>query len=151
MKIKLEISQQEYPEVRQMLENAGFEITEGDDADFIMHQSNLFLTHLPVRNRKGEKLHLPVEDIITLESFGHNIDINATGDVFQSSDSLKGIQELLDPKVFVRISNSVIINRRHIKEIIPTFSMKFKVRMDNGSIVEVTRSYYHSFREFFNI
>ena len=50
-----------------------------------------------------------------------------------------------------RISNSVIINRRHLKEIIPSFSMKFRLRMSDGSIVEVTRSYYSSFKEAFRI
>ena len=94
---------------------------------------------------------MAVEDIIYMESYGHSIDVVSDKGRFQSSEPLKNLLTVLDSTMFVRISNSVIINRRKLKEIIPSFSMKFKLRMSNGDIVEVTRSYYNSFREYFRI
>ena len=53
---------------------------------------------------------------------------------------------MLDPKQFIRVSNSVIINRNMIREIRPTFSQKFILTMKDGSRADVTRSYYNSFK-----
>ena len=86
-----------------------------------------------------------------MESYGHSIDVVCQQGRCQSNETLRELISMLDPTVFVRISNSVIINRRHVREIIPGFSMKFRVRMSDNSIVEVTRSYYNSFKEFFRI
>ena len=150
-KIRLEISEDNYSQIKEMLENSGFTVTVEDDEDYTLLQKNLHLSHLSVRNRVGDRVHVPVEDIIYMESYGHSIDVICTSGRYQSSEPLKQLLAALDPTVFVRISNSVIINRHHLREIIPSFSMKFRLKMSDGSIVEVTRSYYSSFREFFRI
>ena len=150
-KVRLEISADSFEEIRKMLEKSGFSITAEDDEDYILLQKQLHVSHLSVRNYEGERIHVPVEDIIFMESYGHSIDVICTKGRYQSSQSLKQLLESLDPAIFIRISNSVIINRRHLKEIIPSFSMKFRLRMSDDSIVEVTRSYYSSFREAFRI
>ena len=45
----------------------------------------------------------------------------------------------------------MIIARRHVKKIRPALSMKFILTLSDGTVVDVTRSYYSAFREFFNI
>lgn len=150
-KVRLEINEESFEEIREMLEKSGFRVTDEDDEDFILLQKDLHVSHLSVRNYDGNRIHVPVEDIIFMESYGHSIDIFCTNGRYQSSQPLKQLLESLDPAIFIRISNSVIINRRHLKEIIPSFSMKFRLRMSDGSIVEVTRSYYSSFKEAFRI
>ena len=150
-KVRLEINEENFEEIREMLEYSGFSVTVEDDEDYILLQKDLHISHLSVRNRVGDKIHVPVEDIIYMESYGHSIDVICTSGRYQSSQPLRQLLEVLDPAIFVRISNSVIINRRHLKEIIPSFSMKFRLRMSDDSIVEVTRSYYSSFREYFRI
>ena len=150
-KVRLEINEESFEEIREMLEKSGFRVTDEDDEDFILLQKDLHVSHLSVRNYDGNRIHVPVEDIIFMESYGHSIDVFCTNGRYQSSQPLKQLLESLDPAIFIRISNSVIINRRHLKEIIPSFSMKFRLRMSDGSIVEVTRSYYSSFKEAFRI
>jgi len=150
-KVRLEINEESFEEIREMLEKSGFTVTDEDDEDFILLQKDLHVSHLSVRNYDGDRIHVPVEDIIFMESYGHSIDVFCTNGRYQSSQPLKQLLESLDPAIFIRISNSVIINRRHLKEIIPSFSMKFRLRMSDGSIVEVTRSYYSSFKEAFRI
>ncbi len=150
-KVRLEINEESFEEIREMLEKSGFRVTDEDDEDFILLQKDLHVSHLSVRNYDGDRIHVPVEDIIFMESYGHSIDVFCTNGRYQSSQPLKQLLESLDPAIFIRISNSVIINRRHLKEIIPSFSMKFRLRMSDGSIVEVTRSYYSSFKEAFRI
>ena len=150
-KVRLEINEESFEEIREMLEKSGFSVTTEDDEDYILPQKDLHVSHLSVRNYDGDRIHVPVEDIIFMESYGHSIDVFCTTGRYQSSQPLKQLLESLDPAIFIRISNSVIINRRHLKEIIPSFSMKFRLRMSDGSIVEVTRSYYSSFKEAFRI
>ena len=150
-KVRLEINEESFEEIREMLEKSGFSVTTEDDEDYILLQKDLHVSHLSVRNYDGDRIHVPVEDIIFMESYGHSIDVFCTNGRYQSSQPLKQLLESLDPAIFIRISNSVIINRHHLKEIIPSFSMKFRLRMSDGSIVEVTRSYYSSFKEAFRI
>lgn len=149
-KIRLEVNQDDYQAISETLRAAGFAIVD-DNEDYVLNELNLHQAYLLVKDRTGDRIHLPVEDIIYMESYGHSIDVMTPKGRYQSSDPLKRISELLDPSVFIRISNSAIINRKHLKEIIPSLAMKFRLRMSNGDIVEVTRSYYSSFREQMNI
>ena len=60
-------------------------------------------------------------------------------------------QIILDNTKFIRVSNCAIIARLHVKRIKPSISMKFILTMSDGSLVDVTRSYYSSFKDFFGI
>ena len=72
-------------------------------------------------------------------------------DKFRINERLKNLAVILDPKVFIRISNSVIISVNHIENIRPAFTQKFVITMKNGAKVDVTRSYYYVFKEFIGI
>ena len=61
------------------------------------------------------------------------------------------LEAQLDPREFLRVSKSVIISRRHVKQIRPSLSMKYVLTLTDGTLVDVTRSYYSDFRRFFNI
>ena len=150
MKIRLEVNQDDYQKISDILTKAGFEVVD-EGEDYLLSENGLHPVHFLVRDEKGDKIHIPVADIIYMESFGHNIDVISISGRYQTSDPLKRILSLLDPAQFIRISNSVIINRAQLKEIIPSLAMKFRLRMSNGDLVEVTRSYYASFREIFHI
>ena len=58
---------------------------------------------------------------------------------------------LLPAREFIRISKSVIIAKSSVKKIRPALTMKFVLTLSDGSLVDVTRSYYTNFRRFFNI
>ena len=45
----------------------------------------------------------------------------------------------------------MIIAGKHVKKIRPSLSMKYILTMTDGTLVDVTRSYYSEFRRFFNI
>ena len=52
---------------------------------------------------------------------------------------------------FIRISNSVIIARKSIKKIKPSLSCKYLLTLEDNSIIDVTRTYYYKFKDFFDI
>lgn len=149
MKISLSISDESLEEVTKFLTKKGIEID--DDAEFILLQKDKYPGHITARNSDGERNVISVSDIVTIESYGHTVEIHTTDKVFTTTERLYQLEKTLDPHKFLRVSNSVIISSSQIKEISPTFSMKFTLKMKNGSRVDVTRSYYSKFKEFFGI
>ena len=149
VKIKLSVSDDCFEEISRLLTEHGIEID--DDAELILIQRDRYPDHLAVRDRRGDKAVIATDDIVTIESYGHTIELHTLSGVFTASQQLYRFEEMLDPKKFIRISNSVIISRAQIQSISPTFSMKFTLKMKNGDKVDVTRSYYGRFKEFLGI
>ena len=149
MKIKLAVSDERLPELTEALTRAGFELD--DAADLVILERDRWISHLAVRDAAGSRVHLAVEDVVFLESFGHTVTVHCLDGTYQTSDRLYQLCMMLDPKRFLRISNSVIIQRSRVRQIRPSLSMKFVLLMADGSRVDVTRTYYNSFKEFFGI
>lgn len=150
MKIKLDISNERYDEIKFALEERGIEID--DTADLVLSETNSFIDNLTVREKETNTRNiLSVEDIVYIESFGHAVEVQTQEALYQATDRLYRIVSLLDPAKFLRISNSVVIARNKVKRITPTLSSKFILTMANGKSVDVTRSYYYIFKEYFEI
>ena len=81
----------------------------------------------------------------------HSVEVHTRDKTYQAMDRLYKIVNLLDPNKFLRISNSVVINTDKVKKITSTLSMKFILTMSDGKSVDVTRSYYYIFKEYFDI
>lgn len=150
MKIKLAVSRERYAEVERLLTQRG--ITVDADGDFVLTENNRYPDRLMVRNGdSGERVILPVEDIVLIEAFGHSLAVHTLGKSYEVSQRLYKILGTLEPEKFLRISNSVVIAKDKVTSISPTFSMKFVLTMANGQKVDVTRSYYYLFKESFGI
>ena len=150
MKIKLAVSKQRYAEVETTLTQCGLEID--DNADFTLSENNRYIDRFLVRDPlSDDRVFLPVDEIVLIEAFGHTMEIYTQNKSYQMSDRLYKILNMLNPDNFLRISNSVIISRNKVKSISPTLSMKFILTMQNGKKVDVTRSYYYIFKEYFGI
>lgn len=150
MKIKLAVSDESYEEVSRFLAEKGIELD--DEADFILTQRDKYVSHISVRDpRTGGRSHLAVDEIVFIETFGHTVEIHTERETFQTADRLYQLAAVLDPEQFLRISNSVIIAKRKVRQINPAFSMKFVLIMTNGARVDVTRSYYNIFKDAFHI
>lgn len=150
MKIRLDVSDARYAELEKELLDRGIEID--DSAELILSERDLFVDHLIATDaREKEKVRVPADDIVCIESYGHSVEIYTENESFKTSSRLHHLIAVLDPDSFVRISNSVIISKKKVKKIKPSFSSKFILTMTNGRIVDVTRSYYNIFKEEFGI
>ena len=150
MKVKLVLNKQRYDEIKELLTAHGIEID--DAADLVLSENNRFLDNLIVKDIiKNERIMIPVEDIIYIETFGHNVEVYTKENTYQATDRLYKIMNQLNPEKFLRISNSVVIQKDKIKSISSTLSMKFILTMSNGKRVDVTRSYYYIFKDSFGI
>ena len=149
MKIRLLVSETHREAITEKLEKAGFQID--DEAPFLLSETQVHPVFLNVRDSRGERMRLATEDIIFMESYGHRVEVHTAQGTYQAADRLYQLAETLDREHFVRVSNSVIISKNHVRKIRPALSMKFVLTMDDGTLVDVTRSYYYAFKEFFGI
>lgn len=148
MKIKLSVSKDLYPLLLEKLSTAGFEIS--NDAELILTENKENIDYISCK-KDGEAHHIPVEGIVYIESMGHDVFIHTKSECFKSADRLWQFEKSLNPDVFLRISNSVIINTKTVKGIKAALSQKFVVTLSQGSKVDVTRSYYYIFKNKFGI
>ena len=150
MKIKLAVSKEHYNEIKAALLERGIEID--DTADLVLSEYNQYVDNLMVRDMNtNERIFLPIDDVVSIEAYGHTIEVHTRNSTYQAMDRLYKIASLLDPERFLRISNSVIIAKEKIKRIMPTLSMKYVLTLVDGRKVDVTRSYYYIFKENFGI
>lgn len=148
-RIKLSVQPENYKEVENELTRREIEIAE--DAEYELIERVGGSAYLPVKDDKGDKLSIPIDDIIFLESFGRNIAIHTIKQIYTSNARMYQLEEQLISKGFLRVSNSIIIARKKIIRIRPTLSSKFVLTMEDSSLVDVTRSYYAQFRREFGI
>lgn len=144
MKVKLIASDEHYDELARELHSLGIEID--DEARLVLQEADAWLNHLTCR--KGNELHrVATKEIIYIESLSHDVLVHTAQDVFKAGERLWQLVSQLNPQEFLRISNSVIVAREQIRSIKPALSQKFLITMSDGSRVDVTRTYYHAFRE----
>lgn len=154
MKIKLAVNDDDYDKIKNELEEHGIETD--DDSDLILSKTNNFIDTMIVKDKDkntntNELVVLSCEKIVYIESYGHSIYVHTSDNTYQMNERLYRIMNQLDGNLFLRVSNSVIVSKKHIKKINPTLSMKFILTMSDSSHVDVTRSYYYAFKEAFDI
>lgn len=110
LRIKLLVSDMRYDEIEQELVSKGFVIDE--DASLLLTEKDLFVNHLIARSiSDNERIRIEADEIIVIESFGHDIVIQTAQGEFKAGERLYQLERLLDPEQFLRISNSVIVAR----------------------------------------
>ncbi len=148
MKIRLMVSEEHFSQIASELIAKGFEID--DSAELILSEKNVYADRI-IGKQGDEIFRLKTSEISHIESFAHDVIAHSGGVEYKISERLRRLEEILNPKEFVRISNSVIVSANHIKSIKPTLGQKFVLTMSDGCKVDVTRSYYYIFKEFFGI
>lgn len=148
LKIKLEVSRENFKEVEETLLKLGFELS--DDAEYILIEKNRYSDYISCRN-EDTSCHILTKDIIFIESMGHDITLHTKEKSYKCSENLTQLEKNLNPNEFIRISKSVIISKKEVKAIRAGLSQKFLVTMSNNAKVDVTRTYYYIFRNEFGI
>ncbi len=149
MKIRLSVPEEKKPPVGEELARHGIEVSE--DAEYTLIETPRSHSFLNVRDKESRAVRLSADQILYIESFGKDIEVHTLQETYYAQDRIYRLEELLDPREFIRISKSVIIAKSCVKKIRPALTMKFVLTLSDGSLVDVTRSYYTDFRRFFNI
>lgn len=83
---------------------------------------------------------IEVKDIIRIEAFGDYSKLHTSAGTFVSNYGISALEEKLDPKIFMRVHRSSIINIGRIKEL-NKYGKSYDVVMQNGDVVRVSRGY----------
>ena len=86
-------------------------------------------------------LLIPCEEVIFIEASGDYTSVHTTGKKYLHTETLKTLESVLDPAVFVRIHRSCIVNVRFIKELISHYNGDYTVALGNGGRLKLSRNY----------
>lgn len=143
MKVKLICKDKNEKIYSEMLIKGGFVVS--DDYDLLLKEVDYEEEYILGKKDDYTK-KIIIKDVFLVESFGHKVYVITNDKQYQSSHKLFEFEHKYERQGFFRVNQSQIINLKHIKKIKPLINYKIKVILDNGSIVYVTRSYYHKFK-----
>jgi two-component system LytT family response regulator len=89
----------------------------------------------------GRVYFVRVDEIAWVESEGNYVRIHAGKETHFLRDTLGGMEARLDPRKFVRIHRSVIVNVESIKELQPLFSGDYTVILHGGGRLTMSRGH----------
>jgi len=87
----------------------------------------------------GRVFFVRAEDIDWVEASGNYVKIHTKSEAHLLRESMKNMEAKLDPKVFVRIHRSAIVNIDRIKELEPWFHGEYVVIMRDGTRLTASR------------
>lgn len=147
MRVKLRVARFHEKEIIRELREKDIEICE--DSTLVLLEE---VTEDQILCKNGsETVIVSLMDIIYIESYGHDVFLHLDKAQYKVGKRLYQLEGELPEEHFIRISNSVIIARNAIEKIRPALSCKYVLTLKNGDVVDVTRTYYYKFKEYFGI
>ena len=105
-------------------------------------------TQLPERfavRRRGKEIMVEVADIDWIEAAGNYAVLHVGGEILEIRSSLTKLESELDPKRFVRVHKSYLVNIVRIVEVTPWVSGDWRIRLQDGAEVNLSRRYRQRF------
>lgn len=105
-------------------------------------------TPLPERfavRRRGKEIMVEVADIDWVEAAGNYAVLHVGGETLEIRSSLTKLESELDPKRFVRVHKSHLVNVTRIVEVTPWVSGDWRIRLQDGAEVNLSRRYRRRF------
>lgn len=91
--------------------------------------------------RSGERtILLPVEQIEWIEANENYVHLHAAKRSHMTRTTMRGLEALLDPRRFVRVSRSAIVNVQCVQECRPLFNGEQTLRLSSGQELKVSRA-----------
>jgi two-component system, LytTR family, response regulator len=87
----------------------------------------------------GRIQFIPVADIDWIEAEGNYARLHAGRRVYDIRETLQALTEKLDPREFIRIHRSTIVNMRRIREVQPWFQGSHMVLLHSGEELRMSR------------
>jgi two-component system LytT family response regulator len=99
-----------------------------------------YLERIAVKS-DGRVRIVPVKDVDWIEAEGDHLKIHAGKAAHLIRDTMKRMETQLDPRRFVRIHRSTIVNIDRIKELQPYFGGEYVVLLHDGTSLKLSRGY----------
>jgi two-component system LytT family response regulator len=101
-----------------------------------------YLRRIPVKSARGTALIL-TEEIDWIASAGHYLELHIGNETHLIREKLSELEARLDPRVFMRIHRSTIVNLDRIKSLHPLFNGDQLVILKNGRELHLSRTYHN--------
>jgi len=88
-----------------------------------------------------------VAEIEWIEAADYNVRIHTAAQTYTTRETLSGLAEQLDPRRFVRVHRSTIVNLDHVREIQPYFHGAYILVLQNGTELRLSRARRQAFEE----
>jgi hypothetical protein len=98
-----------------------------------------------VRKRGGSEVMVEVADIDWIEASGNYAILHVGGETFEIRSSLAKLEAELDPRRFVRVHKSHVVNIGRVAEVVPWVSGDWRIRLQDGAEVNLSRRYRQRF------
>lgn len=90
--------------------------------------------------RRGRRMHvIDLADVQWFEAKDKLVFVHTDGEVMTVDQNLDQLERRLDPRQFIRVHRSSIINASAVRELIPWFAGSYVVDLKNGTRLDVAR------------
>lgn len=104
-------------------------------------ESGLRYAHiLPIRD-EGGTVRLEVSSIDWIDAAGDYMCIHAQGKTYVLRETMKSLEDILDPAVFQRVHRSTIVNVHRVRRLRPHTNGEYYLILDRGQEIKLSRSY----------
>ena len=97
---------------------------------------------------EGKSIFIKVKDIDWIESSRNNVKLHVGPHAYLFHETTAGIEGKLDPRKFMRIHRSSIVNIERIKEMHPWFNGDYSVTLRDGTQLTMSSTYRDRLKEF---
>lgn len=104
------------------------------------------LSRFAVR-KKGVDVLVLAEEIGWIEAAGNYAILHVGAEKHEIRSSLSRLESELDPASFVRVHKSAIVNIARVREVEPWFNGDYRIRLQDGTEVPLSRRYRARFEE----
>ncbi len=105
-----------------------------------------YLERLVIRTN-GHIFFIKTEEIDWLEAEGNYVRLHSGKESYLLRDAISSLETQLDPKKFLRIHRSAIVNINRIQELQPWFHGEYRVILQDGVQLTLSRSYRDKLNE----
>jgi two-component system, LytTR family, response regulator len=109
-------------------------------------QSKKYVSRLMIKSKDHISM-MPIKEIEWIESAGDYVYIHSKSQRQLVRETLMALEEKLDPKNFVRIHRSTIVNVEQVKSLSPNEHGDYDVFLHNGIQLKLSRSYRTQFEK----
>lgn len=95
----------------------------------------------------GEIFFLRAEEVDWIEAEGDYMKFHAAGRAHLLRETMSNLEARLDPKRFVRIHRSTIVNIDRVKKLSPSFAGEYAVILHDGTKLRLSRGYHDRLQE----
>ena len=107
-------------------------------------EANRWLTRLSIKSENGI-VFVPVEQVLWIEAANKYVVIHTTAGSHIARQTIQSLEDTLDPRRFVRIHRSIVVQKAAVRGLQPLFHGDYLVKLVNGAELTLSRSFRESF------